>query len=359
MVDLEVNSLEMATKTAKDAEPISSKSIPAHLQSLGSNGKMEVFEMAYHPNEEDEIIESRRNNKNLLFLCYVLGSICYGGFDAFPGAIFSQLIKQLDVDELRIGILFSLRSIGYISSCIVTGISLDKYENTHKLNAIILLCGGAASSFIPFTNVMCIQYILWLIIGFAFGHIETILPVYIYRAYRGNPDQKLNVILVIYGLTKTFVPLIIQISISIFDTYANGIFLISIFTFLFSVCSFYLNTPKHDKLRSIQKEIERTGSLRDAQDVISDLEGEKCETVIRNGFVCILSLVYFLFQSIQSGLIIFVTLFCTNYLNIDAKFGRYLISTYFSGQLLYRIVKILLISTSSNAKKSLEIQNIH
>ena len=38
-----------------------------------------------HPdNQEDEVIKSKRNNKNILFLGYILGSICYAGVHMFP-----------------------------------------------------------------------------------------------------------------------------------------------------------------------------------------------------------------------------------------------------------------------------------
>ena len=278
-------------------------------------------------------------------------SIRFEGLDAIPGAIFSQLTEQLNVDELGVSTLFSLRSIGYIASCIFTGISLDKFEDTHKFNAVIMIFGGVASSLIPYTNNMTIQYVLWIVAGFAFAHIEAILPVYIYRAYKTNPDKKLNVILVIYGLVKTFAPLIIQLSITAFGSYASGNVLISSTNILFSLCVFFLNTPKHDELRSIQKELERTGSLKSARDVVADMEANQPDKFKKYGLVGILSLIRFLFTALQSGLLIFITLYCTDHLDIDAQYGRYLISIYFGGQLLYRIAKILLVSVSEKAKQ--------
>ena len=74
-----INVMEL-TPTGETMETPSPLSIESMVPSISATPESEYVEDDYHPNmEQDEVIKSRRDNKIILFLCYILGSICYAG----------------------------------------------------------------------------------------------------------------------------------------------------------------------------------------------------------------------------------------------------------------------------------------
>eukprot|EP01084_Bolivina_argentea_P264599 448243_1 len=308
---------------------------------IDTDSSIETIETILHDSLDTpiETIESKPNH-HALFICYLFGCIYFGGMEALPSSLFDLLIIRLNVTQFDVSTLFMLRLISYSISCIVAAYILDSFVNTHKLNAFVMIIGAISTLLIGYTNDINLQYIWWIIQGFACGHIETCLPVYIYRIYDDNADNVLNVFLVIYGITKTLTPLLIQY-----------IFLDSLFIFFFVgiiFCAFacYIPTPKHDKFRSIQKEINKQNSTRQAKDVLSEIDLNY--KYIKYALIILFCLILITFSCIGAGLITFITVYCSNYLKINSSIGRYLISAYFGGQLLYRMCKIIIISKTNN-----------
>eukprot|EP01084_Bolivina_argentea_P106447 190479_1 len=84
----------------------------------------------------------------------------------------------------------------------------------------------------------------------------------------------------------------------------------------------------------------------DSQTELEDISNQVC-FVLRNNrtlvvyeyiIVTLLSMDMFLHSAIQSGLSVFITTYCHLFLHVDISNGRYMISCYFLGQLLYRLI---------------------
>ena len=74
-----INVMEL-TPTGETMETPSPLSIESMVPSISATPESEYVEDDYHPNmKEDAVTKSKRDNKNILFLCYILGSICYAG----------------------------------------------------------------------------------------------------------------------------------------------------------------------------------------------------------------------------------------------------------------------------------------
>eukprot|EP01084_Bolivina_argentea_P066210 120697_1 len=298
--------------------------------------------------DNDQNVGNKKTNKNLLFICYFFGAIYYGGMEVLGAAIFNLLITQLNSSEYNISMLFIGYHISYSISCIGAAYILDKFINTHKWNAFILFLGAIANILIAYSNIISLQYILWIILGFASGQIETALNVYIYRAYEDNPDKKLNVLLIMASISNTLMPLIVQFSISYFGNYSYSLCILSFIALMFSLFAICLPTPKHDRYRSIKKELKKRESSVSPTRVFNNINSDnKC---IKYILIIIFGMMLYFVSSIQSGNVTFITFYCTDYLKINANIGRYLIATYFGAQLLYRIFKVSIISMSKKAK---------
>eukprot|EP01084_Bolivina_argentea_P092867 167051_1 len=272
---------------------------------------------------------------NPLFICYFLVCLYWGFLESLPGSLFNELIEQLNISEIKVSSIFLSRAVTFCVSSIITAYIIDKFISTHKYAFIILIISAICLSWIPFVNDVYIQYILWISLGFASGLIEVAIPVYTFRAFVTNSQKMWFILLTCYGIGKSLIPLIIQFFIELFDTFSYSLFFISFTALTACIFLFILSTPTHDEFRAIEKEMAKTNTLRRAQSVLQELEQHK---TMRNVIIILFGIILIIFSIIQSGIVTFITLYVSEYLGVSDIMGRYLISTYYGGQLFYRFV---------------------
>ena len=92
--------------------------------------------------------------------------------------------------------------------------------------------------------------------------------------------------------------------------------------------------------------LESPTEIEDISNQISFLlRNDQTHVKYQNIIIVMIAMMYLLFSSTQSGLLNFITAFCEDYLNVNESNGRFMISCYYSGQLGYRLMVIILIGT--------------
>ena len=90
--------------------------------------------------------------------------------------------------------------------------------------------------------------------------------------------------------------------------------------------------------RSINAALETSESPKSAEEVEEELSEHNA---LKNVVVICISVIMILHGIVQSGVLVHITVYCQEYLGVSPGFGRYLISCYAGGQLLYRAVVIV------------------
>jgi len=174
--------------------------------------------------------------------------------------------------------------------------------------------------------------------GMTSGTMDVSLPVFTYRYWPGETSSNYIVLLVVYNCAKLIYPLLIQASAQLFGTYHYALFVMSAITVFAALMAVVLPTPQHDELRSINAALERCNSDRNAKDVQKALS---TSVALKRSVVFCLALLSVLYGVVQSGVILHITVYCDQYLAVDPGFGRYLVSTFNGGQLVYRCVVLV------------------
>eukprot|EP01084_Bolivina_argentea_P151432 264301_1 len=290
---------------------------------------------------------------------YALLLMSVGSLETFSSAIFVELQHQLNVDKATIAFIFTVKSISFGVSSIICAYVLDSFNETHYFVAITILLSTISITLIPFIQIVSVMYILFIFIGFAIGTLLVAFPVYIFRQYPNQQTKMIYIVLTVYGICKTIIPLLIQLSISLYSSYQYALYIITIISLLTCILLLILSTPKHDTLRSIKKDIS-TPQMSETDDSDNDnindtnvnhnfvheklkkvaiiLKNDKKHMYKERIIIFMLAIIMSCFSATQSGLVNFITSYCDDYLNINGSIGRYMISGYYGGQLLYRLV---------------------
>merc|ERR1719361_305808 len=279
--------------------------------------------------------DSNTTHKKLLFLCYCLCAVDYGCLETMVASLFSDVSEQLGTSELQMSYIVLGRALSYIFSTFIAAFVIDKFRESHRYYGIILILGAVATVMIPFTSIYAVQMFLWGMTGFVHGTIDTALPVYAYRGWDEGGAIKYVTFLAIKGATNTFTPLIIQFSMSILGEYKYALFAIACNAIIAGTLALCLKTPRHDALRSNQAAMRWQGSERDPATVLQELA---VHSKLKNAVAFLWCSLYIMHGLVQSGTLTHATIYCTEYLGIDAGIGRFLISMYCGGQLVFRIL---------------------
>eukprot|EP01084_Bolivina_argentea_P140368 246781_1 len=293
------------------------------------------IDQTIHQQLQYDISKAKKSRTRNLFICYLFMCLFWGFLAPLPGSLFSELQKQLHISDISVTQLFLSRAITFCAGSIVTAYIIDKFISTHHYVSLVFCVALVSVSLVPFITYIPIQYLLWISMGFTGGLIEVSLPVYAFRTFTDSAQTIWFVLLTCYGVAKTVTPLAIQLSITLFDTFAYALFLMSAAALCASIFLFILATPQHDKLRTMNKQIAQTGTHRSAESVLMELEEHR---TMRNMIIILFAVVLILFFFIQVGLITFVAVYIGEYLHASEVIGRYLISTYYGAQLLYRFM---------------------
>ena len=137
------------------------------------------------------------------------------------------------------------------------------------------------------------------------------------------------------SLFSVIYPLLISFSIAYTGSYCYSLFTLSLAAILGALLALYLDTTQHDELKAIETKLERQGSLRDAAEVQKELSGKAYYKNIAVSFFAVFALFC---SAIQTGYLVHITVYCEQYLGINAAIGRSLVSTFNFSILLYRVV---------------------
>jgi len=164
----------------------------------------------------------------------------------------------------------------------------------------------------------------------------------------------------LFGMTAAILaccagwPLIIDLSIDMTGSYLIPFAATSVLGIIHSVSVLFLPTPKHDELRTLKRratlEIDgqngtdnTTGPNLDqlARSVSLRLANDKRYHRLQNVVIILLLIAMAMHGGIEMGLLRFSTAYCGEHLDIDDKYGRYMITTYFTCHLSYRVMGYL------------------
>eukprot|EP01084_Bolivina_argentea_P112853 201230_1 len=322
-------------------------------------------EQQTHPNTKLDIIhehnatkEIKKPDKNIYIVIYGILYGFYGVCIVLGGSIYIELQNQLNVSASSISFMFSMKSIGQIIMTIIYSFIIDHFKETHRFMSVILLISSITLAFMPFIENIVIMYMCWISIGFSLGAMDLANPVYIFRLFPVRNAKILFIVFIVYSIVATVVPIIIQFEISKTGTYIYSLMFFSCCNLIASIALLFISTPIHDELRSIKRELstrrntsdskpmeskdlDRTSIIIMAKKAFEQLNKNKknsptSASLSKKCFVAILCfMVAFYFMSMEC-FIIYVTPFCNEYLK-NESLGRYLISCYQGGQLMYRI----------------------
>ena len=187
---------------------------------------------------------------------YALMVISLGCVETFGATIYTELGDQLKVRTDDIAFIFTCKAIAFGVSAVFCAWMLDYFVQTHRYIAFTMLLSSISIMIIPFTQNIALMYILFIIIGYGLGTIFVCFPVYIFRLYPSHKQSLLiYIMLAIYGMAKVVLPLTIQLSIQESGEYLWALLFLSFLTLFDAICLLFVNTPEHDKLRSIKADI--------------------------------------------------------------------------------------------------------
>eukprot|EP01084_Bolivina_argentea_P127103 224859_1 len=316
---------------------------------------IELTQTQKHKQKENEITADEtkstaqsQKGRNIQFLIYCYMALCWGISRSLSPSLYIEFEEQVNANKSEIALCFVTRSTCAVISSITSGIILDKYSESHHYLIFLSILYIIATSYLPFVKNIYILHVILGVHGYIWSAMTTLLLVYILRLFgeQGNGSHKMYIATCVYSISKSIFPFFIQMSIQntnkyIYPVYiTNGMFLLLIFGLL------YFKTPKHDKLRTIKaalevnknKEIANIELLEEMAKIAKADNLNKCYEINLMVFLNIVSVCYSGFGEFY---LTFAALYVTNYLNKDDKYGRYLISIFFIGELSFRLLSSL------------------
>eukprot|EP01084_Bolivina_argentea_P276502 471797_1 len=328
---------------------------------------MEVSESSNSQNNNETLVNK---NKKLYFFIYALLYFFHGALLSLPGAIYIELQIKLNTSTTTISWIYSSMSISSALFAFISAYITDKFESTQKYLSLMVFLECVMLITIPFVTNTFIMFMLFIVIGAGFSSYMVCGPVFIFRLYPQTGQHVFFVMGTILSISSMITPLMIQLSINKTNNYYIPLIMLSLCAFMFSVISFCLPTPSHDPNRSISRKMiklqnkikqrklsqhaetkasdtDKTVNIEDVKSsqltkaVSNRLNKNKRYQKLQNILIMILIICMILHRSISQGTNSFITTYCINYLHIDEAWGRYLISTYWSCGMMYRVMNVM------------------
>lgn len=211
---------------------------------------------------------AKEPNKTKYFYVYSLMYLYFGFIISLSGGLYQELKLQLHTSTHLIGYLFTIRSIAFIISAIISAYIIDNIKNSHKFISLSLILCSISICLIYYVINTWHMFIIFTFIGFGMGTCELCIPVLTFRLFPNKGPRMFLISTVIYGIAKLLSPVLIQLSIYFIGKYYIATYIISFNGILFSIIICFLDTPKHDNLRVIKNEItkmkkkEKKGRMR-------------------------------------------------------------------------------------------------
>eukprot|EP01084_Bolivina_argentea_P044035 81073_1 len=315
------------------------------------------------------------NNTRPYLITYLLMFCVLGFNDSADASIYTDIQHQLNTSTVKMSWIYSAGAFAMIFSSFISGYIIDKYIETHRYATIMLCLDIITGCLIPFINNIPIMFVLFILSGFAFAAVDTCSAVWIFRVYPQNGGQMYFLFDTVRDVIGTITPLIFQLSISKTTQYSYPIFLFSFIGFIVMILLLFLPTPKHDKLRTIKRDIaakiklktkettvdisvgEEINPLKESEN-LSTIDEKKLTEMSVNAsvrlkqhpkytqmqclIISIFIVIMFFYGAFSEGSGVFILTYCVDYLKVDESLGRYLIAVFMAANVLYRIVDLFL-----------------
>eukprot|EP01084_Bolivina_argentea_P209867 357400_1 len=302
--------------------------------------------------------KAKTAKKFIYFTMYILIYAFHGCLLSMPGAIYLELQQQLNTSSQTISWIYSSMAISSACSAILSGIIIQKFKSTHKYLAVMVLLEVIALCVIPFNQHVYIAFILFIAVGAGYSAVDICASVFIFRAFPIDGQHKFFLTQTVLSICSTSMPLIIELSLNKTNEYYIPLIIVAFIGFIFVFMAVLIPTPRHDELRTIKRQVSikyaSVSNLSDAEvdqydtDTITQhaanasfiLESDTTYTKLKYFMISMLVFLMFLFGTLLFGMNSFITTYCIEYLNIDAKYGRYLISSYWASNVFYRLFNV-------------------
>eukprot|EP01084_Bolivina_argentea_P020497 38117_1 len=327
-----------------------------------------AFDIDIATESKDKVdADSKPSHKHLFMLIYGL-LFTFEGVVCVPNAMYIDIQNALNTSTGTVSWMFSIMAMCGVASSLLSGLILDKFKETHRYLALVVIIGIIAILSIPFAMtinvpVMCVVFGL---IGYCDAAILTCVPVFIFRAFPTTGRHVFFIACTTNSITWIVLPIAIQVSIDAAGHYYYP--LISVCAIgLFAVCtSLCLPTPQHDELRAIRRKVSelpasppsydspetQSPTAKESTEIDMQMDIERLARKVSMRLndnlkygkikkllvsICVAALL--LHENVECGCLAFITVYCVQYLNVNARYGRYLISTYYFAVVGYRLMK--------------------
>ena len=291
----------------------------------------------------------------LMYGSVCLMTVCCGCLETLGGTLYINLEQQLNTTSSYIAYMLSIKAIWSAIGSVVSALILQYVQTANNYLSIMALLTAITIAIMPYVTSVYFMFIIFAIIGSFIGITCVTYPVYIFRLYPQHQNRALFGCTVIYGISKTLSPLLIDLSILMSKSYAPVLYIMAILLVLLTMLYYYFPTPKHDELRNTPLSSE--SSHIDYGTIYTKIVENKRATLYSRILFILFALIIFSFSAFQSGLVNFIQKFISVDLGENPSIARYMISSYYFGQLFYRLC-ITVLFRNLDPVKSMIIGNI-
>ena len=198
--------------------------------------------------------------------------------------IYNELSTQLNVDEEKMGELYTYFSISGAIFCLIAAWFVEKYEKIHWVMSLFCLTGSIVISLIYFVNNFAIMVILWILMAAVQYFLETVIIVLVFRAFNINGSILVAFYYFIGNISSSTVGLIFELFNSN-GNYSYGMYIFSLLGIISCILLCILSSPTKEELIKDIEQIQRkiTQEQQDHNnnlDIIQEIEHYKKTHVI-------------------------------------------------------------------------------
>jgi MFS family permease len=142
----------------------------------------------------------------LSFLVIFLGYLVFGFSENIKGPAIPRMQKEYGIEELQVGFLLAINSIGFLIACSFTGVFSSKFGI--KLTSLLAFGSMALSgAFIYFSSSFAFFSVSYFIMYLGNGMLEIALAILTARIFTKNTGLMMNLSHFFYGLSSTAAPM--------------------------------------------------------------------------------------------------------------------------------------------------------
>lgn len=275
------------------------------------------------------------------------------------GSVYGELQDDLQTSTMTVSWIISSMSIGYIISNIVCGYIADRIQEIHRVQSLVIGVCSLCVMAVPFITNITAMFLVFASIGIGWAANETHFTLFVFRLYPLEGTRMYFLVCIIVIIFSGITPIAVQFSLSLTGSYTIPFVAFGLIGLSHSVLILLLPTPKHDEHRSLKRtaskspnacHIEGDESIQSViQAASSKLDSDPQYDRLRNMTVFLLILTMGIHGMTEKGTLAFITTYCVDHLEIDQKYGRYMMSAYYYAIILYRVLRHFLFPHSSLA----------